>query len=357
MNKNVYHTIGLMSGSSLDGVDIAYCVFEKAADQWQVSIKQAECVPFPERWTNRLQFLPVQSALTFFKTHTYFGHYLGEVTKKFINKHGINADLIASHGHTIFHEPHNRLTAQIGDGAAIAGATGITTITQLRTTDVALFGQGAPIVPIGDLHLFPTYRYCLNLGGIANISIKNKEGIVAFDVCACNQILNRLANEVELPYDDKGKLAASGAINAVLLEALNAPDFFHKKPPKSLSNQWVMQTMMEVIDQHSLRTPDLLATFCEHIAQQIAQSIQHFSPQSSEEMLVTGGGAFNDFLMKRISTLAKIQVIIPDEKLISFKEAMVMAFMGVLRIREESNVWRSVTGAKRDTICGAVWKG
>lgn len=355
--KNQYHTIGLMSGSSLDGVDIAYCVFEKKEDTWTVTIEQAECIPFPERWINRLQFLPVQSALTFFKTHTYFGHYLGELTSAFIKKYQLKIDLIASHGHTVFHEPHNRLTAQIGDGAAIAATTGITTITQLRTNDVALFGQGAPIVPIGDLHLFPTYRYCLNLGGIANISIKTTDKITAFDVCACNQILNRLAQEMELPYDDKGQLAASGKVDEALLKDLNAPDFFGKKPPKSLSNQWVMQTMMDIINEYLLETPDLLATFCEHIAQQIAKSIHHFNPQIFEKMLVTGGGAFNDFLMQRIADLAKVEVVIPDEKLISFKEAMVMAFMGVLRVRKEVNVLCSVTGAKRDTICGAVWEG
>ena len=349
-----YKAIGLMSGSSLDGVDIAYCTFTKEANQWTFDLLQTSCVPFPERWINRLKFLPLQSALTYFKTHTYFGHYLGEITHNFIKEHNLSVDLIASHGHTVFHEPHNRLTAQVGDGAAIAEITGITTVTQLRTNDVALAGQGAPIVPIGDLHLFPDYRFCLNLGGIANISVKTKERIVAFDICGCNQILNRLVEEIGLVYDEDGLLARKGQVNAKLLQTLNTPAFFKKKPPKSLSNQWVIDTMMGIIEQSTLPVEDLLSTFCEHVAFQIAHVIQKYNPLPSDKLLVTGGGAFNIFLMERIVAHLNIKVVIPDKDIVAYKEAMVMAFMGVLRLRNEVNVLSSVTGAKRNSVCGLV---
>jgi len=347
--------IGLMSGSSLDAIDIAYCEFNKTEKKWSFQMPITESIPMPERWKARLIHLPTQSALVYVKTHTYLGHFLGETLCNFIQKNQLKPDLIASHGHTIFHEPQNLMTAQIGDGAAIAAITGIPTITQLRSSDVALGGQGAPIVPIGDKYLFADHRFCLNLGGIANISVKTADDMVAYDIGGANQILNRLVGPLGIPYDDKGTLARKGQLNTDLFNALNELPFFRQLPPKSLSNQWVQTTLWEKIGTAALSVEDSLHTFCKHLAEQVATAISPYNPTKNDELLITGGGAFNSFLVEQIVEAVPCKVVVPDEKIISFKEALVMAFCGVLRWQQIPNVFSSVTGAKQDSVNGAVF--
>lgn len=361
-----YQSLGLMSGSSLDGIDLAYCHFTKKGNKWSFEMPVCESIPMPERWVARLAHLPQQSALNYVKTHTFLGHYLGEIVRDFVQKHKLSPDFIASHGHTIFHEPHNRMTSQIGDGAAIASITQIPTITNLRHSDVALGGQGAPIVPIGDLHLFSDYRFCLNLGGIANISAKKEEedtvdntnNITAFDIGGANQILNRLVQPLNIPYDKDGELARQGQVNPILFEQLNALPFFEQTPPKSLSNQWVQTELWNVfnnLQETELSMEDALATFCEHLAFQVAESVKEFKPNKTDQLLATGGGAFNGYLMERIQHYFPAKVVVPEKNIVDFKEALVMAFIGVLRWRKEVNVLSSVTGATRDSVNGAVY--
>lgn len=354
-----YKCIGLMSGSSLDGIDLAYCEFTEEQGKWSFTMPVVEQIPMPERWVARLAHLPKQSALNYVKTHSYLGHYFGEVLKSFIDKNDLSPDFIASHGHTIFHEPHNRMTSQIGDGAAIACITGVPTINNLRHNDVALGGQGAPIVPIADFHLFSDYRFCLNLGGIANISVKTPQNdptnVIAFDVGGANQILNRLVEPIGLAYDEDGRLARTGKINTNLFEKLNALPFFQQKPPKSLSNQWVQTDLWNTFLDSGVSMEDALSTFCEHLAFQIAASISEFDASPSDQLLATGGGAFNTFLMERIEHYFPAKVVVPEQKIIDYKEALAMAFIGVLRWRKESNVLASVTGATRNSVNGAVY--
>ena len=360
-----------MSGSSLDGVDIAYCHFEidqdatgqLVVDDW--SLQVAETIPFPEKWHNRLLNLPAQNALTFAKTHTYLGHFLGEIVNDFIATHKVDPDFIASHGHTIFHEPNARMTIQIGDGAAIAATTRRTVITNFRNQDIAINGEGAPVAPIVDQYLLKGHDFYLNIGGIANISAVLPNKVVAFDICPANQILNVLANQVGQEYDEDGQIAASGTINDALFTTLNTGSFYQQAYPKSLDNAWVNQHILKHFDNEEALIPMQLATSVEHIAFQIAQSIQQVItqekvPTKKFTLLATGGGAFNTFLMDRLQVhceLLNVQVVIPETHTIQFKEAILMAWMGVLRMEGVPNVLRSVTGADRDTVNGAVYLG
>jgi anhydro-N-acetylmuramic acid kinase len=254
------------------------------------------------------------------------------------------------------------MTAQLGDGAALAAVTGLPVVSDLRALDVAFGGQGAPIVPVGEKLLFPQHKLFLNIGGIANVSIATPERYIAFDVCAANRVLNMLANKSGQEYDKGGALAASGNIHQPLLDSLNALPYYGQRYPKSLANSFGTDQVFPMIIESGLSVPDSLRTYVEHIAQQIAASISSVWPASTEEqpLLVTGGGAFNDFLIERLNkALAPMQIraVVPDASVVNYKEALVMALIGVLRWRQEYNVLSSVTGAQRDSIGGAVWIG
>ena len=356
MCNNEQYIIGLMSGTSLDGLDIAHCRFELVNDSWHYQILQAETIPYSDSWQERLAGIDLANAEEFARTDSDFGYLAGELTKKFINKHHLEPDFIASHGQTIFHQPGNRLTTQIGKGAAIAAMTAIPVVCDFRSTDVAWGGQGAPLVPIGDKLLFPDYAYCLNLGGIANISY-DEEGVrIAYDICPVNMVLNTLAKKMNLPYDRDGKLASEGTIHTQLLDQLNQLPYYYQQPPKSLGKEWVESNINPLLDpliqDPRSRIQDLLHTFCEHIAFQIGQNT---GSNRVNKLLITGGGALNEYLVERIRHHASAQVIIPDLQTIQFKEALIFAFLGLLRWRKEINCLSSVTGAKKDTVGGAIY--
>ena len=404
----VYKVIGLMSGSSLDGLDIAYVHLQERARttrptapaprEWEYQLIHAECYPYPEDWRQRLAAAPGLSALDYQLLHTEFGRYLGEQVLRFIAAHGLEyqVQLIASHGHTAFHSPEHQMTAQLGDGAALAATTRINVVSDLRAIDVALGGQGAPIVPIGEQLLLPGYGLFLNLGGIANISRHSGTAstntpptpaatspasgaantFVAFDVCPANRVLNELSLPAGRQYDEGGALAASGRVDAMLLQQLNSLPYYKMPYPKSLANTFGTGTVLPLIREAHLSTPDALRTYTEHITEQISRTVQQLiaapstatepptpmpSPSTSTiQMLVTGGGAHNTFLIEwlteQLQTLG-VKVVVPDTTLVDFKEALIMALIGVLRWREENNVLASVTGASRDSIGGAVWIG
>ncbi len=356
----VYRVIGCMSGSSMDGLDVAYCVLSDVGGNWSCEIEAAESVSFSEEWNKKLQTITEMSARELLQTHADFGHYIGEQLNIFIKKNSLQhkVHFVASHGHTVFHSPSTSMTFQMGDGASIAAELELPVITDLRNMDVAFGGQGAPVVPIAEKLLWSGYHYFLNLGGIANISFHADDKIVAFDICPANRVLNDLVNKIGKDYDDKGKLAETGNCNEMLLEKLNALDYYQQSAPKSLANEFGTETMLPMINQYEISLEDKLATMVEHIAIQISNTFNDVAKPG--RLLVTGGGAHNDFLLKRIeSHLApkEIEVEKPEHETIEFKEAISMAIMGALRWREEENVLASVTGARQNSIGGALWMG
>lgn len=349
-----YKVIGLMSGTSLDGVDIAFCKFVLKNKRWTYTIVEAETIPYTSAWKKALLNLERTDALTFQQLHIDYGFYLGKLVSEFIKKHHLKADLVSSHGHTIFHQPQKKLTVQIGSGSAIAAACGLPVVCDFRSLDVALGGQGAPLVPIGDKLLFAEYDLCLNLGGFANISYQYKKERIAFDICPVNIVMNAICVTLGKEYDNKGELAKKGKINEALLNKLNQLAFYQlpANSPKSLGKEWVIKNIDPLIKKFNLSPSDVLRTFCEHIAIQIAKAI---NDKKSGKMIVTGGGTFNTFLMERIKKHSVHQIIVPAKKTIEFKEALIFAFLGVLRMRNEVNCLKSVTGAKHDNVGGSVY--
>lgn len=351
-----YKVIGVMSGTSLDGVDIAYCIFNNSYSKWSYEIREATTIPYKQEWKKRLRDLDKQDAFFYTQTHIQYGHYLGKLIKSFIKKHSLKVDMIASHGHTIFHQPKLKATSQIGDGSAIAAICKTPVICDFRSKDVALGGQGAPLVPIGDKLLFPEYTYCINLGGIANISFDKAQERLAFDICPVNMLLNYLSRQKGLEYDKDGNMAKAGEINILLLKELNNLSYFKEKIPKSLSRERIFQEFIPVLDKYTINVEDKLCTVCEHIATQIAKVIEN--NYSQKEILLTGGGAMNKYLVDKMKRhLKTTTIVLPNKKIISYKEALIFALLGILRIRNEVNCLKSVTGASRDTVGGAIYLG
>lgn len=362
----IYRALGLMSGSSLDGLDIAFVEFQEQAGKWNYEWKATACYPYPPEWKSKLENAIHLDARSYLLLHTEFGQYLGAQANQFIDEHQLHYQvaLIASHGHTTFHMPDKRMTAQLGDGAAIAAVTQSTVVSDLRALDLAFGGQGAPIVPIGEKMLLGDHTFFLNLGGIANISHNHDREYRAFDVCPANRVLNMLAADQGLPFDDGGRIAASGHCNDALLEQLQALDYYRLPFPKSLANDFGVDVVYPLIKSANLSTADALCTYTEHIALQVKQAaeqlLEKHPADGATKMLVTGGGALNNYLVERLQQQFAplgITPIVPEEQLVNFKEAIIMAFIGVLRWRQEYNVLPSVTGAGRASIGGALWTG
>ncbi len=358
-----YNVIGLMSGSSLDGLDIAFVHFEETAGKWQFEIQESACIPYSAGWKESLSSVDRISAREYLLLHSAYGHFLGNSINDFLEEKGLayRVQLIASHGHTAYHMPERQMTAQLGDGAAIAAVTGIRTITDIRAVDIALGGQGAPIVPIGEKLLFPEYDLFLNIGGIANMSASG-EKMIGFDVCPANRILNLLSSGTEKGFDENGVLARSGRVDENLLSRLNEFAYYQMPYPKSLSNEFGLNEIYPVVERANLTTPDALRTYVQHIVDQIANAAIYMKERTGSKdnlrLLITGGGAHNLFLIEKLMEAVSadsIECIIPSENLIDYKEALVVALMGALRWREDINVLQSVTGASKDSINGAVW--
>jgi anhydro-N-acetylmuramic acid kinase len=358
----VYRVIGLMSGSSLDGLDIVFAEFHENGGKWSYEILNADCYSYSPEWIKRLQNAISLNAGEYQLLHIEYGHYLGQQVNKFIEENGLQykVALVTSHGHTTFHVPAKKMTAQLGDGAAIASEIQLPIVTDLRAMDVAFGGQGAPIVPIGEKLLLGNYDYFLNLGGIANISV-NTDQYIAFDICAANRVLNMLANDAGKEYDKDGEMARQGKLNNALLEKLDQLDYYRQTYPKSLANDFGTDIVYPITKKESIPVNDALRTYTEHIAIQIKNAIANTRhPAPGTRLLATGGGALNIFLVEQLKEQLKelnIEVIVPDKKLVNYKEALIMALIGVLRWREEYNVLSSVTGAARDSIGGALWLG
>lgn len=346
------HIIGLMSGTSLDGLDVALVDIAEINKNIQYQLIVAETIPYSKEWKERLSTLDTASAYEYALANVQLGHYFGKCVNSFISKHNFKADIIASHGHTVFHQPDLLLTTQIADGDAIAAETHLPVVSNFRTLDVALGGQGAPLVPIGDRLLFGQYDACLNLGGIANISFEENRKRIAYDICPCNMALNLLAQKINLEYDKDGMIAKKGSINDSLFKQLNSLDYYKQNGPKSLGKEWFLEYFRPLIDG-SLSTEDYLRTSIEHIATQIANVI---TKNNIKSILITGGGALNKFLIERLEQMvqSKCKIVIPDSQIISYKEAIVFALLGYLRVTSQINTLASVTGARVDSIGGSI---
>jgi len=349
--KQITSALGVMSGTSLDGLDLAYCQFSKDG-QWSFAIDEAVCIPYSQEWKARLRQAHLLSGKELTTLDADFGQYIGKAITSFLVEKGLAVpDTIASHGHTVFHSPKDSYTLQIGSGAHIAATTGITTVNDFRSMDVALGGQGAPLVPIGDALLFGQYAACLNLGGFSNISFEKDGNRVAFDICPVNISMNPIAEKLGAEYDRDGAFAAEGQILSQLLQDLNALAVYHSKERPSLSREWLeMEVLPSLKDTE--KPHDVLRTLSEHAALQMAYVLN--AEVGKGEVLVTGGGAYNRFLMERLQQLTDVKVIVPDSVTVEFKEALVFAFLGVLRMRGEVNVLKAVTGSVADSCSGAV---
>lgn len=348
--------IGLMSGTSLDGLDIAACLFSGEGASQRFQLLRAETIEYDARLKKKLSGLMSASALEYAQMDFDFGYYMGDQVAVFLDRHSLRADLVASHGHTIFHQPHLGFTSQIGHGACISARCRLPVIYDFRSLDVALGGQGAPLVPIGDKLLFGDFTYCLNLGGIANISFDDSRGNrVAFDICPVNMVLNELASKLNKEYDKNGDIAASGKLSPDLLDQLEILDFYHQSGPKSLGREWVEKNIFPLLDRYPIPVSDKLHTFCAHIARRVA-AVLPVKNGKEKKILITGGGAFNTFLINvfRKTFSRKIAVHIPDRDIIAYKEAIVFAFLGYLRAIEVPNCLASVTGASRDSLGGLL---
>ena len=353
MLKENYHIVGVMSGTSLDGIDLAEISFTKK-DTWQFQILNSTTISYSEDWLRKLKSLTQKTKEDLQQIDVDYTNYLAEVISTFIKKNNINhLDAVCSHGHTALHQPGQKLTYQIGNLPELAKKINQNVVCDFRVQDVKFGGQGAPLVPIGDELLFSDYDYCINLGGFANVSTLINKQRIAFDICPVNTVLNKYVQQLGLNFDDKGNLASQGKINQQLLEQLNALDFYKKSYPKSLGLEWVEQQIFPLINQYDLTIKDILRTMVEHVAQQIAKVI---SQKVNVSVLLTGGGTYNDFLVERIKALTNAKIIIPSAELIEFKEALIFGFLGVLKLRKENNCLASVTGASKDHSSGKIYK-
>ncbi|TXE04449.1 anhydro-N-acetylmuramic acid kinase [Gelidibacter salicanalis] len=352
MDQNYYNVLGIMSGTSLDGIDVAYCTFEKT-DTWKFEIKAAATYPYPKEWLSKLKNLVTLNLEELKTLDERYTKFLGEVIQKFRTEYSIDKlDAVCSHGHTALHQPEKGLTYQIGNLPKLANLLQERVVCDFRVDDVALGGQGAPLVPIGDQLLFATYEFCLNLGGFANISTTINGVRIAYDICPVNIVLNHYVNTLGLDYDDGGKIAASGNVHQPLLEALNALDFYKSPYPKSLGLEWVKTEIFPLIDSFQLTIKNILRTVVEHVAIQISKEINH---QKNAAVLTTGGGAFNTFFMERLTHRTTNAIVIPNKALVENKEALIFAFLGVLKLRNDVNCLSSVTGAQKDHSSGKIY--
>lgn len=354
--------VALMSGSSLDGLDIAYMeiIQENTSINWNLIV--AELSPYTAIWKDRLFSLPKESALTYVMTKADYSVLIADTVKKFILSNKLSPDIISWHGHTIYHRPLDFLSEQIGEGGIMASITGVKTVTDFRINDIALGGQGTPIAPIVEEYFFQNYDYCLNLGGIANISIRTENKIAAYDICPANQLLNYLCIPFQKEYDENGNLARKGNCDPGLLSLLGEEEYYSLSFPKSLDNNWIREVYFPILDKCSISNEDKLATvvrfICDMIIKDLIELQKTWFNKDNTKLLVTGGGSHNLYLIELLKlelSVINIELIVPSKNIIDYKETILMGLMGYLRIQEKSNVLSSVTGATKDSIGGAVY--
>jgi anhydro-N-acetylmuramic acid kinase len=356
----VYNVIGITSGSSLAGLDIVFAALTEIRGKWEFEIRAAERLAYSAEWEEKLGDAMNLSARDYLLLHSEYGHFTGHAVNQFISNHQLDHQIhfIATHGHTVFHIASQKMTAQLGDGAAIAAVTGLPVISDLRAMDVALGGKGGPIIPLAEQLLFPDFHYRLNLGENVTIATQLPGKFVAFDVCPCNYILDTLAATLGRPFDEDGALAAGGVTDQPLLDALNGLAFYKEGYPRTLAAKFGTGTILPMIQQHQLSTQGKLNTYTHHIAAQIANVIKGTKGEEPATLLLTGGGTFNSYLVKTITAALEplqITITIQDEQTGAFRTALMTALLGALRWRQETNALASVTGAEKDSVGGALW--
>lgn len=354
MKNQKSRIIGLMSGTSLDGLDMACVDFWQENNQIQYNFIATKCDVYPIEWKEALQKAHELTAQQLLALDAAYGNYLGQIVNKFITEFNIeNIDYIASHGHTIFHQPDKGFTLQIGHGAHIQTKTRLPVICDFRSQDVALGGQGAPLVPIGDKLLFSAYQACVNLGGFANISFDIDEKRIAFDICPVNFVLNHLCQKIGKPFDFEGEIAQNSSVNSILLNELNQISYYQKPFPKSLGREWVEQEISPILEKHNIPIQEKIATFTHHAAMQISKILDAYQ---LEKVLFSGGGSKNDYLMYLIKIQSNSDVCVADDILVDYKEALIFGLLAYLKTHHITNVLSSVTGASRDSIGGILYK-
>lgn len=356
MKNTNYHILGVMSGTSLDGIDLAEINFSLLDGIWEYDIIKAETIAYPSIWKNRLQEAISCSQKEIEIVNSEYTVFLGEVISEFISRNQIkNLDIVCSHGHTIWHQPKKGITLQIGNLPEIASLINQKVVCNFRVQDVTLGGNGAPLVPIGDRLLFAEYDYCLNLGGFANVSFEDKSlhnqesKRIAYDICPANIVLNYLTEQLGFLFDEGGAIARHGMLSEELFQKLNDLTFYNMTPPKSLGLEWVKKEIFPLMKPSSITIEDKLHTVTEHIAFQLSNQFAEGST-----VLVTGGGAFNIYLLERIKYYKKINLIIPTPTLVEYKEALIFGLLGILKLRNENNCLKSVTGAEKDHCSGII---
>ena len=354
-SKELYKVTGLMSGTSLDGVDIAHCLFKKEANAWSYRIEKADTIRYPREWMEQLRHAHSLNGEALIDLDHRYGKYLGKITASFLSKNKIKPDFVASHGHTVFHQPGKGFTYQLGNGNALYAVTGVPVVYDFRSLDVIRGGEGAPLVPAGDKFLFGEYEVCLNLGGIANLSMDIRKKRIAFDICFVNMGLNYLAAKAGKAFDKNGAMAAEGEINTRLLKALNKVYYALRGKRPSLGREIFEKRIMFLLDNEDISLADRLRTLTESSSREIVDAIRE-SKLKRPKVLCCGGGTFNSFLVSRMLELGNddMTFIIPDDEVVKFKEAMVFAFLGLLRVRDEVNCLKSVTGAPVDSSGGVL---
>jgi len=354
--KRSYRTVGLMSGTSLDGLDIAVSRFERQEDgAWKGALERFECVPFPPEWADRLASLPEATAEQWCATAAEWSTWCGDRVRERIPLSSV--DLVAFHGQTVFHRPAERWTGQLASGAHLHHALGgVPVVCDFRSLDVAAGGQGAPLVPVADALLFSDVPACLNLGGFANLSTRAADGRrIAWDIGPCNLLLNALASRLGAPYDRDGAWAATGTWQPALYDAWCALPYFSTPAPKSLGREWLAAEVLPRIPA-DLSPHDALSTAARFIATTVRRDL------GGVRTLLTGGGAHNAHLVALLTAPAApglggppLEVQLPERALIDGKEAHAFGFLGLLRALGEPNAWPSVTGAVAPTVGGALW--
>lgn len=353
----IHKVLGLMSGTSLDGLDLAYCHIWKKLDRWKFEIKETRAISYDADMRSSLQNsidLPADELLIL---HNTYGSWLGQQAREFIEEKDLEVDIISSHGHTTHHQPEQGLTFQIGSGQHLANVSRHKVVCDFRSNDVSLGGEGAPLVPIGDLLFFGNYDFCLNLGGIANVSFEYEGKRIAYDIGLANMILNHITQKIGLSYDDNGMLASKGSINNTMLEQLNQLSYYKLPFPKSTGYEWFVEKVLPVINAAEDTTENLLHTAVHHICEQVAMQIKMYANKDQSTLFVTGGGALNQFMMEllQLKLAPAVSLVIPSKKLIEYKEALIFALMGILRVEQEINVLKTVTGASKDSSSGVVY--
>lgn len=353
MNIEKFKILGVMSGTSLDGIDCAVVEFTKNNNVWNYTFVLGETIAYTKDWEDKLKKAIQLSETDLHLLNIEYTYFLGELLNDFITeKHLNDLDFISSHGHTILHQPEKGITLQIGNLPIIADMISLPFVCDFRVQDVLLGGQGAPLVPIGDRLLFADYDYCLNLGGFSNISFEENKQRIAFDICPVNTLLNHFAKQLGKDFDESGKFATAGIVNQDLLKALNNLSFYNQQGPKSLGIEQVNDIYLPLIKKFQLNPNDSLSTITEHIAYQIASVLK----KENSKLLVTGGGAFNQYLINRLKFYApNTTVVLGSKELINFKEAVIFAFLGVLRVTNTDNVLSSVTGASKNHCSGNIF--